>query len=103
MLQLFNKSNKRFEWLKEKLNLEDYELKETYPYKRITRYEKYIKEVRILTREKRLEKLNTIKSNFEKQKELFFNERDKILLEIQKEITDLGFNEIKFPVKDLNI
>ncbi|RNA00299.1 28S ribosomal mitochondrial [Brachionus plicatilis] len=97
MLQLFYKDNKRFEWLKEKLNLKDYELQETHPYKRVTRYEKFIAEVKQSTREKRLDKLEQLKSEFENKKKQFLAEKSQVLAEIQQEIKELGFEDIQFP------
>ncbi|CAF0793012.1 unnamed protein product [Brachionus calyciflorus] len=97
MLDLFFKDNKRFEWLKEQLGLKNYQLKETQPYKRVTRYEKFVSEVKQTTREKRLQKLQELKAQFESQKQSFIEERNKVFEEIQRDIQDLGFNEIKFP------
>lgn len=96
MVQLFYKDNKRYEWLKEQLNLQNYQLKEGQPYKRETRYEKHIREVNELNEKKRMEKLEAIKNDFEKQKALFFKEKEKALQDIEKEIQELGFKNIKF-------
>lgn len=97
MLQLFHKDNKRFRWLKEKLNLNDYELIETHPYKRVTRYEKFIAETKKTTREKRLAKLEQLRSELENSKKQFLIEKDQALKEIQEEIKKLGFDYIQFP------
>lgn len=97
MLQLFHKDNKRYRWLKDKLNLNDYELIDTHPYKRITRYEKFIAETKKATREKRLSKLDQLRSDFENRKKHFLVEKSQALKEIQQEIKKLGFDDIQFP------
>jgi hypothetical protein len=97
MVELFYKDFKRYEMLKEKLNLSDYELVETYPYKRETRYEKFIREVRTKMIDDQRAKLELVRIEFEKQKELFFKEKEKALEEIRKEIIELGFKDLKFP------
>ncbi len=96
MLELFNKDNKRYEWLKEKLNLKDYELVTEYPYRRETKYEKFIKEVKEQSDKQRAEKLNMLKATFEEEKKQFFIEKERIILEIQKEIKQLGFEDSNF-------
>lgn len=98
MLQLFYKDNKRYEWLKDKLNLSNYELQEVQPYKRITRYEKFINEVKKSTREKRQIKLELMKKEFEKKKKEFVIERNEVMKEIEQEIKNLGFRDIQFPL-----
>ena len=80
------------------LNMKDYKLVESYPYKRATRYEKFINEVKMNNQQKRLEKMNETKKEFDQEKERFFKERDQILLDIQKELNELGYRDIKFPL-----
>jgi len=94
MLELFHKDNKRYEWLKNKLNLQSYELVTEYPYKRETKYEKFIKEVEENAEKERAEKLNRLRASFEEEKKLFFKEKERILLEINKEIEDFGFGNL---------
>ncbi len=94
MLELFHKDNKRYEWLKNKLNLQSYELVTEYPYKRETKYEKFIKEVEENAEKERAEKLNKLRASFEEEKKLFFKEKERILLEINKEIEDFGFGNL---------
>ncbi len=94
MLELFHKDNKRYEWLKNKLNLQSYELVTEYPYKRETKYEKFIKEVEENAEKERAEKLNRLRASFEDEKKLFFKEKERILLEINKEISDFGFGNL---------
>ena len=94
MLELFHKDNKRYEWLKNKLNLQSYELVTEYPYKRETKYEKFIKEVEENAEKERAEKLNRLRASFEEEKKLFFKEKERILLEINKEISDFGFGNL---------
>lgn len=89
MVELAHKDNERFEWLKKKLNLQDYELKEAYPYVRETRYEKFVKEVKRKADEKRALKLDKVKAAFEEEKKTFFMEKEKFLSEIKKEIDDI--------------
>lgn len=98
MVQLFYKDNKRYEWLMEKLNMKDFQLVESYPYKRVTKYEKFVNEIKLSNEQKRLEKLNEMKQKFEIEKVHFYKERDEALLEIQKELTELGYKEIQFPL-----
>ena len=90
MVELANKDNKRFEWLKEKLNLQDYQLKDAYPYIRETRYEKFVTEVKKKADEQRALKMDKLKAAFEEEKKIFFKEKEKFLNEINKE-----FDEIK--------
>ena len=97
MRDLFFKDNKRFEWLKDFLNLKDYKIKEDYGYRRQTRYEKYIAEVKAANEEARQKKLETLKEEFDKQKEDFYRERNAILNKIKQDIIDLGFKNIKLP------
>jgi hypothetical protein len=97
LTQLFHKDFKRYEWVLEKINLQSYELREPYPYKRISRYDKHINEVRELTERMRAEKLNRVREEFEAQKALFYRQKKLVLAEIRSEITELGFKNIKFP------
>lgn len=102
MVQLFYQDNKRYEWLKEMLNLKDYELVEEYPFKRETRFDKFKNEVLTANRLARREKIMQIQQEFEKLKENFYKRKAQILDEIQKEILELGFKDIKFPELDQN-
>ena len=77
--------------------MKDYKLVEAYGFKRVTRYEKYVNEIKSSNRQKRIEKLNDLKKLFDAEKTLFFNERDKALHDIEKELEQLGFNDIKLP------
>ncbi len=97
MLDLFYKDNKRYEWLKSFLNLDDYKLKEKYEFTRQTRYEKYIAQVKQATKEMRQKKLNALKQEFDLQKEIFFKERNEILNKIKQDIIELGFDNLNFP------
>lgn len=97
MAQLFHKDNKRYEWLKQQLNLHDYQLKEGYEYKRETRYERFLRELKDTNDRKRREKLAAVREEFEKQKEAFFKEKERILLQIQRELKELGFDNLKLP------
>lgn len=97
MVQLFHRDNARYEWLKEKLNLTDYKLKDVREYKRETRYERHIREVKELQESKRAEKLNALKQEFDRRKEAFFKEKQTILLGIQNELKELGFDKLNFP------
>lgn len=99
MLKLFHQDNARFEWLKQQLNLTDYKLKDVQPYKRETRYERFLRETREKNEHKRAMKLKDLKDEFDKQKEEFFKEKERVLLEIQKEVRELGF-DLKFPQLD---
>lgn len=90
MRELFYKNNKRYEWLKETLNMRDYQLVEKYDYVRQTRYDKHISEVKRATREMRVRKVEQLKEEFVKQKKIFFKERDAILDQIRKDLADLN-------------
>ena len=46
---------------------------------------------------KSMDKLKLLQNEFDDQKELFFNEKERILAEIQNEIRSLGFKDIEFP------
>lgn len=96
MIQLFHQDNKRYEWIKEQLDLKDYKLKDVVEYKRETRYVKYLNEVNELNEIKRTQKMMQLKNEFDKQIDAFYNEKQQILLEIQNEIKKLGFKDIKF-------
>lgn len=89
MIELFAKDNARYQFVVDKLNLKDYKLIEKYPYKRQTRYAKNINEIKLQTKEKRLEKLRVLKEEFDRQKSLFYAERERILKEIQEDIKKL--------------
>lgn len=97
MVQLFNKDNKRYEWLKQELNLHDYKLKDVPEYRRLTRYERFMEQLRETNENKRSEKLAATRDEFAKQKEIFLKEKQRVLLEIQKELKELGFDKLKFP------
>ena len=97
MVELYYKDVKRYEIIKEKLNLNDYELVESYPYKRETRYEKFIREVRAKMADDQRAKMELVRVEFERQKEFFFKEKEKVLEEIRKEISELGFKDLQFP------
>ena len=94
------KDNKRYEWIKSMIGLEDYEPREPYPYKRFSKYDKFISEVTQEAENARLAKMNQHKERVEAEKVLFYEERDKILAEIQKDVAALGFKDIKFPSLD---
>ncbi len=100
MAKLFYQDNKRYHWLLKKLNMPDYKLKESYEYKRQTRYDKHIADVKTRTRQARLDKLNKLREEFERQKVDFFKEKELMLNKIQQEIKTLGFTEIEFPKFD---
>jgi len=89
MIELFEKDNARYQFVVDKLNLKDYKLIENFPYKRETRYSKKVKEIKSQTREARLEKLRVLKEEFDKQKVLFYEQREKVLKEIQEDIKKL--------------
>ena len=97
LAELYYKDNKRYQYVLEKLNMTDYEIKEHYPYKRMTKYDLHVKKVNEMTSEMRQEKLSKKRDEFERQKAEFFNERDKVLRQIQEEIESLGFKDIAFP------
>ena len=97
--QLYYKDNKRYEWLVEQLNMKDYKIVGGYLYKRQTRYEKHKSEVKVANRLKRLEKLEEMKKKFDAERVLFYKDRDEALLDIQKELKELGLNDIQFPQK----
>lgn len=97
MVQLFHKDNKRYEWLKQQLNMHDYKLKEDYEYKRETRYERFLRELKESNDRKRREKLAAVRREFEKQKEAFFKEKERFLVQIQRELKELGFQNLKLP------
>ena len=97
LAQLFYKDNKRFQLVKEKLGLKDYTLKESYPYRRQTKYQKFIIEVKEKTESQRQAKLDAVKSEFELEKIEFFQERDNFLLDIQRELKEFGCDNIKYP------
>ena len=94
LAQLFHSNNKRYEWLKEKLGLQDYDLTESYPYLRQTKYEKFLEEVKEKSDEARNAKLDRIKAHFEEEKKQFFQEKERLLIEIEKEVKDLGFENL---------
>lgn len=100
MSQLFYKDNKRYEWIIEKLNLKDYKLKESYPYKRVTKYEKFIREVQDKAEQQRLAKLEAVRVEFEQEKKEFLQQKEIELNDIEKEIKQLGLSDLKFPVYD---
>jgi hypothetical protein len=95
--QLFYRDKARYEWLLEKINLQSYELKQPYEYKRQTRYDKHMNEVKELTSRMREEKLKRVQLEFEKQKALFYHQKKQVLEEIQNDIVKLGFTDIQFP------
>lgn len=102
MTQLFYLDNKRYEWVKQELNLTDYKLRETYGYKRETRYERFLRELKETSDKKRQEKLALVRQEFEQQKETFFKEKQRVLLEIQRELKELGFENLKFSTDTSN-
>ena len=77
--------------------MKDFKLVESYAYKRVTKYEKFVNEIKMNNEQKRLEKLNEMKKEFDQEKIHFFKERDNALLDIQKELSELGYKDIKFP------
>ena len=97
MAQLFYKNNERYHWILEKLNLKDYRLKESYPYRRVTKYEKFIQEVQTKAEQQRAAKLEALHVEFEQEKKDFIQFRDQEINSIQKEIEELGFSDIKLP------
>jgi hypothetical protein len=100
--QLYYKDTKRYDWIVEKLNLKDYQLKESYPYRRITKYEKFIREVQDRAEKQRKTKLEAVKIEFEQEKKDFLKMRQKELDLIMSEIKQLGFSDLKFPTYDKN-
>ena len=86
MAQLFYQDNKRYEWIKEKLNMKDYQLKTAYPYKRQTKYEKFVEQIKLNAEELRAVKLDQIKDEFEQEKVTFYADKALILDYIKKEI-----------------
>jgi len=100
LAQLFYKNNERYHWILEKLNLKDYQPKESYPYRRVTKYEKFIQEVQTKAEQQRLAKLEALRVEFEQEKKEFIKLREQELDSIQKEIEELGFDNIKLPTYD---
>ena len=90
MAELFYKDNARFEWLKQKLNMPDYKLKEAYEYKRQTRYEKHVAEVMADAERKRQIKLDQLRKLFDEQKVDFFKAKKEYLEKISAEIDSLS-------------
>jgi len=100
LAQLFYKNNERYHWILEKLNLKDYQPKESYPYRRVTKYEKFIQEVQSKAEQQRLAKLEALRVEFEQEKKEFIKLREQELDSIQNEIEELGFDNIKLPTYD---
>lgn len=97
MAQLYYKDNKRYEWLKEKLDLSGYELKQAYAYRRVTRYEKFIREVEARAEQQRQAKLNQVREEFNAEKQEFLKQRNTELNNIEHELRQLGVKDVKFP------
>ena len=97
LAQLSYKDNKRYEWIKSMIGLDDYEPRDPYPYKRFSKYDKFIAEVTQEAESARLAKMNEHREKMEAEKVLFFEQRDQILAEIQKDLAALGFKDLKFP------
>lgn len=97
LTQLFYQDNSRYKWIIDKLNLTGHELVESFPYKRVTRYEKSINESNEAAEKKRIEKLESTRKEFEAQRAQFLEEKKRVLKEIQEEIQKLGITDIKFP------
>lgn len=95
MLELFHVDNKRYEWLKEKLEMHDYELQGEHPYRRETKYDKFVNEVHAKADQERKEKLSRLRAHFDDEKKRFFKEKEQILLEITSELKELDFENQK--------
>ena len=103
LAQLFHKNNQRYHWILDKLGLKDYEPKESYPYRRVTKYEKFIKQVQANAEQQRTAKLDALRAEFEHEKKEFSKFKEQELNSIQNEIEQLGFADIKLPTYNKNI
>ena len=68
--------------------MKDYQLKTAYPYKRQTKYEKFVEQVKLNAEELRAVKLNKIREEFEQEKVTFYKDKANILDYIKKEIQE---------------
>lgn len=102
MAELFHKDNQRYEKLKQKLNLDGYNLTETYPYLRETKYEKFLKEVKEKSDADRASKMDRLKAAFEREKQQFFKDKERLMQEIEREVKELGLEDLSLFKKAAN-
>lgn len=67
----------------------------------MTRYEKFVNEVKAEADRQRTLKLNKLNEEYEQEMKTFFKEKEEALAKIRKEIKELGF-DLKFPESDSN-
>lgn len=94
LAELFHKDNQRYELLKKKLKLEDYQLTETYPYIRETKYEKFLKEVKEKSDADRANKMDKLRLAFEQEKIQFFKDKERLMQDIEREVKELGLEDL---------
>lgn len=88
--ELMHKDYDRFVWLKKELGIV-WEPANKGDERRSTRYGLFRMETKMKARADRMAKLDALKKIFEVEKVKFFEEKEKILKEINEEIKELGF------------
>jgi hypothetical protein len=90
LLELMNKDYERFLWIKEKLGL-TWTPPALADERRSSKYGLFKMQTKEKARQDRQDKINAVKKLYEIEKLKFFEQKEKILNEINNEIKELGY------------
>jgi hypothetical protein len=95
--ELIVKDNKRYEWIKEKLDIDDFIIPEERDFVRRGKFDLDCAKIKNENKIIRQQILDKVRQDFDVKKVEFFIQRNKTLRNIERELKELGYDNLGLP------